>query len=93
MFLLIPVVFHCNQPTIFSPQSLIVWDTRSRTADQGAYICKDAHPMNINAVAFSPFSEYLLATGSSDRVRPTEISVILRAVHYFLNSLLLLSRL
>ena len=42
------------------------WDIRSASTDKAGQSV-EAHPAEVNCVTFSPFSEFLLATGSSDR--------------------------
>jgi WD40 repeat protein len=45
-------------------KQLVLWDVRK--PDETIHVVKDAHQDDINAVAFNPFNEYLVATGSSD---------------------------
>jgi len=45
-------------------KKLLIWDTRS--SDKKARHEVEAHAAEINCLAFNPFSEYILATGSAD---------------------------
>lgn len=45
---------------------LISWDTRSTSSDKPVHNIH-AHLAEVNCVAFSPASEFILATGSGDR--------------------------
>lgn len=47
---------------------LLVWDTREKTTSPMKKV-EDAHSAEVNAVVFSPANEYILCTGSSDKVR------------------------
>lgn len=42
------------------------WDTRGTNASKAQHII-DAHSAEVNCLAFNPFSEYILATGSADK--------------------------
>lgn len=42
------------------------WDTRGSNASKAQHII-DAHAAEVNCLAFNPFSEYILATGSADK--------------------------
>lgn len=42
------------------------WDTRGSNSSKAQHII-DAHSAEVNCLAFNPFSEYILATGSADK--------------------------
>ena len=44
----------------------MIWDTRDGKTDRAKHVV-DAHSKEINCVAFNPFSENILATGSADK--------------------------
>jgi len=62
--------WHCTHPTIFGSvgddQKLMIWDTRSNNYTKPSYSV-DAHTAEVNCLAFNPFSEYVLITGSADK--------------------------
>jgi len=64
------VAFHLHHANIFGSvgddAKLMIWDTRDARMDKAKYVV-DAHTKEINCVAFNPFSEYILATGSADK--------------------------
>jgi WD40 repeat protein len=43
------------------------WDTRSSNYTKPSHVV-DAHGAEVNCLSFNPFSEYILATGSADKV-------------------------
>lgn len=43
------------------------WDTRSNTTNKPSHIV-DAHTAEVNCLSFNPYSEFILATGSADKV-------------------------
>lgn len=43
------------------------WDTRSSNTNKAAHTV-DAHQAEVNCLSFNPYSEYILATGSADKV-------------------------
>ncbi|KAG0218271.1 CCR4-Not complex caf1 ribonuclease subunit Caf1 [Mortierella sp. NVP41] len=47
-------------------QRMLIWDTRSTSSDKPVHNIH-AHTSEVNCVAFSPSSEFILATGSGDR--------------------------
>ena len=49
------------------------WDTRSASYTTPSHSV-EAHAAEVNCLAFNPFSEFVLATGSSDRVRAKAFS-------------------
>lgn len=64
------VAFHLHQQHIFGSVGddgkLMIWDTREARRDKALHVV-DAHNKEVNCLAFNPFSEYLLATGSADK--------------------------
>ncbi|KAI0987492.1 hypothetical protein GJ496_007531 [Pomphorhynchus laevis] len=64
------VAWHCMHETIFGSvgddRRLLMWDTRSNNTDKPSHIV-DAHQAEVNCLSFSPFSEFILATGSADQ--------------------------
>ncbi|EGZ24315.1 hypothetical protein PHYSODRAFT_556908 [Phytophthora sojae] len=65
------VAWHRHHPKIFGSvgddNNMLLWDTRSESYDKPAATVQ-AHSAEVNCLAFSPSSEYLVATGSSDKV-------------------------
>ncbi|KAI9152510.1 Histone acetyltransferase type B subunit 2 [Blastocladiella emersonii ATCC 22665] len=65
------VAWHKRHENIFASvgddRRLLVWDTRSESADKATHTVEGAHAAEINCVDFHPLSEYLLATGGNDR--------------------------
>ena len=43
------------------------WDTRSNTTNKPSHTV-DAHTAEVNCLSFNPYSEFILATGSADKV-------------------------
>ena len=44
------------------------WDTRSNNTCKPSHTV-DAHTAEVNCLSFNPYSEFILATGSADKVR------------------------
>lgn len=44
------------------------WDTRSNNTTKASHIV-DAHTAEVNCLSFNPYSEFILATGSADKVQ------------------------
>ena len=42
------------------------WDTRTENNSKAQHVV-EAHQAEVNCLAFNPFSEYILATGSADK--------------------------
>lgn len=65
------VSWHLLHESIFGSvaddQKLMIWDTRSQSSHKAAQTV-DAHTAEVNCLSFNPFSEYILATGSADKV-------------------------
>lgn len=51
----------------FHPPCSIRWDTRSNTTSKASHAV-DAHTAEVNCLSFNPYSEFILATGSADKV-------------------------
>ncbi|CAH0492844.1 unnamed protein product [Peronospora farinosa] len=64
------VAWHMHHTKIFGSvgddKKLLIWDMRSESYDKPATTVY-AHTAEVNCLAFSPFSEYLVATGSADK--------------------------
>ena len=64
------VAFHLHHANLFGSvgddAKLMIWDRRDGKYDKAKHVV-DAHAKEINCVAFNPFSEYILATGSADK--------------------------
>lgn len=43
------------------------WDTRSPNPNKASHTV-DAHTAEVNCLSFNPYSEFILATGSADKV-------------------------
>jgi len=64
------VAWHCKHEHMFGSvgddKQLLLWDTRQK-ADEATLSSVDAHVAEVNCLAFNPFNEFLLATGSADK--------------------------
>jgi len=64
------VAFHNHHSQIFGSVGddckLMIWDMRENRSEKAKHTV-DAHAKEINCLAFNPFSEFLLATGSADK--------------------------
>lgn len=64
------VAYHQHHPQLFGSVGddckLMIWDTRDANYSKAKHTV-DAHAKDINCLAFNPFSEFLLATGSADK--------------------------
>lgn len=47
---------------------LFSWDTRSNNTSKPSHAV-DAHTAEVNCLSFNPYSEFILASGSADKVR------------------------
>ena len=66
-------------------KKMILWDTRAAPAD-AATNTVDAHDAEVNCLAFNPFNEHLLATGSADKtVALFDIRKLTSRLHTFEN--------
>ncbi|RLO02695.1 hypothetical protein DYB28_015895, partial [Aphanomyces astaci] len=72
------VAWHMHHQKLFGSvgddKKLLIWDMRLKSFDK-PLTSVNAHDAPVNSLSFSPFSEYLLATGSSDKVG---IAVVVR---------------
>ena len=49
-------------------KQLLLWDTRKKASDPSSrFGGVEAHQAEVNCLAFNPFNEYVLATGSADK--------------------------
>lgn len=46
----------------------MIWDTRANNTSKPSHTV-DAHTAEVNCLSFNPYSEFILATGSADKVR------------------------
>lgn len=73
------VAWHLLHESLFGSvaddQKLMIWDTRSSATNKPSHTV-DAHTAEVNCLSFNPYSEFILATGSADKV-----SVSLPSVH------------
>ena len=64
------VAYHQHHPQLFGTVGddckLMIWDLRDDDYSKAKHTV-DAHSKEINCLAFNPFSEFLLATGSADK--------------------------
>ena len=61
---------------------LYSWDTRKPETDKPASQV-DAHSAEVNCLSFNPFSEFILATGSADKVRRDGVATVRHNVNNF----------
>merc|ERR1711956_149295 len=65
------VAWHLHNSSLFGSVGddckLMIWDTRDKRYDKAKHTVDNAHTKEINCIAFNPFSEYILATGSADK--------------------------
>jgi histone-binding protein RBBP4 len=54
--------------SVADDQKLMIWDTRSNHTNKPSHTV-DAHTAEVNCLSFNPYSEFILATGSADKVR------------------------
>lgn len=54
--------------SVADDQKLMIWDTRSNNTSKPSHTV-DAHTAEVNCLSFNPYSEFILATGSADKVR------------------------
>eukprot|EP01135_Chromosphaera_perkinsii_P001969 Nk52_evm16s215 gene=Nk52_evmTU16s215 len=55
----------CLFGTVGDDKKLMIWDTRSSDRTKPASVV-EAHSKEVNCLAFNPFNEYVVATGSAD---------------------------
>eukprot|EP00891_Asterochloris_glomerata_P004904 jgi/Astpho2/4904/Aster-05833 len=78
------VAWHTKHVTVFGSvgddRRLIIWDTRSRVPSDS----HEAHSAEVNCLAFNPFNEFILATGSADKsVTLHDLRMIKKDLHVF----------
>ena len=83
------VAWHQKHEHIFGSvgddKKMILWDTRASPAD-AATATVEAHDAEVNCLAFNPFNEHLLATGSADKtVALFDIRKLTSRLHTFEN--------
>ena len=65
------VAWHLLHDSVFGSvgddRKLLLWDTRSTNPNKPSQII-EAHSAEVNCLSFNPYSEYILATGSADKV-------------------------
>ncbi|XP_074390767.1 histone-binding protein RBBP7 [Zonotrichia albicollis] len=65
------VAWHLLRESLFGSvaddQKLMIWDTRSNATSKLSHSV-DAHTAEVNCLSFNPYSEFILATGSADKV-------------------------
>lgn len=73
------VAWHNHHEHLFASvgddRQMLLWDTRETGASPKHRV--EAHTAEVNAVSFSPASEYIVATGSSDHVRVPRLFAML----------------
>jgi WD40 repeat protein len=65
------VAWHVLHDSLFGSvgddRKLMIWDTRSEDTTK-PFHSVDAHTAKVNCLSFNPYSEFILATGSADKV-------------------------
>lgn len=65
------VAWHLLHESLFGSvaddQKLMIWDTRANNTNKPSHTV-DAHTAEVNCLSFNPYSEFILATGSADKV-------------------------
>lgn len=71
------VAWHLLHESLFGSvaddQKLMIWDTRSNNTSKPSHTV-DAHTAEVNCLSFNPYSEFILATGSADKVMCQDFS-------------------
>ncbi|KAK9797399.1 hypothetical protein WJX73_003950 [Symbiochloris irregularis] len=78
------VAWHQKQKTVFGSvgddHKLVIWDTRRPSMTS----CTEFHTAEVNCIGFNPFSEFILATGSADKlVALHDLRNLHRPLHVF----------
>ncbi|KAJ7544739.1 hypothetical protein O6H91_09G091100 [Diphasiastrum complanatum] len=64
------VAWHSRHEYLFGSvgddRNLLIWDTRTSTAEKPLHAI-EAHQAEVNCLAFNPFNEWVLGTGSADK--------------------------
>lgn len=72
------VAWHLLHESLFGSvaddQKLMIWDTRSNNTNKPSHTV-DAHTAEVNCLSFNPYSEFILATGSADKVNKSLLGV------------------
>lgn len=65
------VAWHVLHEAVFGSvgddRKLMIWDTRTNSSNKPNHTV-DAHSAEVNCLSFNPYSEFILATGSADKV-------------------------
>lgn len=65
------VAWHVLHDSVFGSvgddHKLMIWDTRNESPNKPAHTV-EAHLAEVNCLSFNPYSEFILATGSADKV-------------------------
>lgn len=65
------VAWHVLHDAVFGSvgddKKLMIWDTRNNSNTKPAHTV-EAHTAEVNCLSFNPYSEFILATGSADKV-------------------------
>lgn len=66
----------------------MIWDTRCNNTSKPSHTV-DAHTAEVNCLSFNPYSEFILATGSADKVTDLYFVGLLNAygVYFFFSFL------
>uniref|UniRef100_A0A671KLG1 Histone-binding protein RBBP4 n=1 Tax=Sinocyclocheilus anshuiensis TaxID=1608454 RepID=A0A671KLG1_9TELE len=70
--------------SVADDQKLMIWDTRSNNTSKPSHAV-DAHTAEVNCLSFNPYSEFILATGSADKVRTTLSNWFCHTCEHLLN--------
>ncbi|XP_075705554.1 histone-binding protein RBBP4-A-like [Rhinoderma darwinii] len=62
--------------SVADDQKLMIWDTRSNNTSKPSHSV-DAHTAEVNCLSFNPYSEFILATGSADKlnIKPIKTTI------------------
>ena len=79
------VAWHLLHESLFGSvaddQKLMIWDTRSNNTSRPSHTV-DAHTAEVNCLSFNPYSEFILATGSADKVCISWLIIQTNNFHY-----------